>query len=393
MNTTRMALASLVLALCAPGAARAQDGPIDGHAPLTEAQWGKLPASTPAGQKYYVVGRWESCWGNQITLYKSGVREFFIANDAIRMELAGNRIPGVPGNQGKLEDKRSKVRLLGHVDKTREGKLILVVDRVVKLEDDAARLGTAAQQAGNDVSAIAIVAREIETLARKYDDKELRDLFTRVKQRELAVRRDALGPTDFRSWMDLAFEYASVQERATAIALYAHVAANARDGLRESSLDRLKDLGAVETGRGWTTFEAYKAAEGFLERKAPDGGNSRWLRKEQAEFEDVRLEEQRVRTNTIVEPRQNPVQHGNNAAAGKLERGQTIEEARVAAGQPVQVFHVRAPDSNAADARTAIWTQWIWADGRRAYFLGKEGQAGRHIAYAVKHAKDEWPKK
>jgi hypothetical protein len=389
MNTTRMALASLVLALCAAGSARAQDAPIDGHAPLPEASWGKLPAGTPIGQKYYVVGRWESCWGNQITLHKSGVREFFIANEAIRLQLAGNRIPNVPGRPGMLEDKRSTVRLLGHVDRTTEGKLILVVDQVVKLEDDVSRLAAAAQQAGNNVANVAAVAREIEALALKYDDKELRELYSRVKQRELAVRRDALAPSDHRGHAELANEYARVGEKGTAIALYSHVTGQASGELRDYVLTRLKDLGAVQTGRGWMTYEAFKVAEGFIERRGADGG-SRWLHKEEAEFEDLRLDEQRVRTSTIVEPRQNSVQHGNNASAGKLERGQTLEEARLAAGQPIHVSHVRAPDSNAAGARSAMWTQWVWADGRRAYFMGSDGP---HVAFAVKLAKDEWPKR
>lgn len=386
MSTTRLALASLVLALCA-GGARAQEGVLEGHAPLAEASWGKLTEQN-VGQKYYVVGRWESCWGNQITLHKSAVRGFFIANEAIRLPLTTNRIPDVPGAPGKLEDKRSRVRMFGHVEKQAAG-IVLVIDRVVKLEDDAVRLKAAAQAAGSDAAKVGVVTREIEALAQKYDDAELRALFSEIKQRELAVRRDALSDDDYRGYAELAGEYARLQERPTAIAMYAHVAAKAEGELRDFALGRLTALGAVQTSKGWSTYEAYKTAEGFIERKDRDG-STRWLRKEEAEFEDVRLAEQASRAGAIVVYRQNPVQHGNNAQAGKLERGQTIEEARAAAGQPVAVFHVRAPDSTAADARSAVWTQWIWADGRRAYFLGTDTE---HVAFVVKQTKDEWPKK
>ncbi len=372
------------LALAAPGA-RAQE-PINGHTFLPEANWGKLPASA-AGQRFYTDARWETCWGDQVTLFK-GPPDFFVAADGpVQQALVDDRIPGT-NPPVRLVKGKSRLRVFGRAE--RRGALtVLVVESAQPLIDDVARLQQAAAAVARDPERLAALAREAATLGEKYDDTDLRSLATQLTRQELEVRREAIAADAFAEWLALADRYRALGDRVTAIAVLSHVHGESDDaGLRGPAQARRGSLGAVETREGWVTYERYKSDEGFIERTAKDG-SSRWLKKEQAELEDVVVAEQLLRTGAIVEARVQVVQHGNNAAAGKLERGQTMQEARLAGGPPVSVHHQRAPESNDAGARPAVWTQWVFADGRRAYFIGLEGQPP--VIVTAKARTEAWP--
>lgn len=374
------------VALVAPGA-RAQEA-INGHAFLPEASWGKLPASA-AGQRYYVDARWETCWGNQITLFRvpASTGFFFAADGAVQQALVNDEVPGA-NPPVRLVKGKSRVRLFGRAER-RGNQVVFVTESVQRLIDDVGRLQQAAGQATSDPERLAALAREAATLAEKYEDAELRALATQLVRQELEVRRAAIADDAFAEWLGLADRYRAIGDRTTAIAVLSHVHGTAKDAtVRGQAQARLGALGAVQTREGWVTYERFKSDEGFVERKAADG-SSRWLKKEAAELEDAMVAEQTLRTGAIVEARVQVVQHGNNATAGKLERGQTMQEARLAGGPPVAVHHRRGPESNDAGARPAVWTQWVFADGRRAYFVGVEGQTS--VIVSTKAKNEAWP--
>lgn len=378
-----LAAACAAVALLA-GGARAQE-PINGHAFLPEASWGKLPASA-VGQRLYTEGRWETCWGDQITLFKGPPGFFFAAAGPVQRALVKDEVPGT-NPPVKLVKERSRVRLFGRADR-RGDAVVFVVESLERLIDDVGRLQQAASAAATDADRLAALAREAATLAEKYDDADLRALAPQLTRQELEVRREAIAPDAFREWLALADRYRAVGDRTTAIAILSHVHGKADAALRAQAQARLSSLGAVHMRDGWVTYERFKTDEGFIERKAADG-SSRWVKKELAEFEDVVAAEQQLRTGRIVEARVQVVQHGNSAVAGKLERGQTMHEARLAGGQPVAVHHRRAPESNDPGARPVLWTQWVFADGRRAYFIGIDDQ--QSVVVAVKAKTDAWP--
>lgn len=364
----RALLPLLAIAASCP-VAGAQERPINGHTFLPD---GARLQANQAGQRFYVEGRWESCWGDQVSLYKEkGPAGFFFADPRVQPALAGDELPG-SDPVVRLVSKKSRVRLFGRAER-RGAAVVFVVESAQRLEDDVTRLQGAARQAEGDPDLLAALAREAATLSVRYDDADLRALGAQLTRRELEMRRAALPAAAFRDWLALADRYRALGDRTTAIALLSHVERNADDvGLRGQAQTGLSEVGAVRTREAWVTFERFKSDEGFIERKAADG-SSRWVKRELAELEDVVAAEQALNADAIVVPRTNPVQHGANATAGKLERGQTMHEARLAGGPPVTVYHHRAPDAPGVSGRPALWSQWIFADGRRAYFLGRDG--------------------
>lgn len=383
-DASRALLPALAVALVAT-AARAQE-PINGHAFLPEASWGKL-APGAAGQRYYTDGRWETCWSNQVKLFTGPDAFFFAADGPVQKALVNDEVPG-SNPVVRLVKEKSRVRVFGRAER-RGNATVFVIESVQPLIDDVARLQQAAGGAGSDPDRLAALAREAATLAEKYRDADLRTLASQLARQELEVRRGRIAEDAFPEWLALADRYRALGDRTTAIALLSHVHGNTKDAAQRGQAQaRLGSLGAVQTREGWVTFERYKTDEGFVERKAADG-SSRWVKKELAELEDAIAAEQKLRTETVVEARVQVVQHGNNATAGKLERGQTMHEARLAGGAPVSVHHHRAAESKAPGARPALWTQWVFADGRRAYFIGLGDQPS--IVISAKAKTEAWP--
>jgi FimV-like protein len=371
---------ALALALAAPALAQqpAQGPPpINDHVYLPEANWNRLP-QTAVGRKFYVMGRWKECWNNQVQLHKFETSPaFFIAgNEELRLALVDN---GLPNQPDALTKGRTPVRLFGQVGAF-ENRLVLMISRVEILPDDAARLQQAVTAAASDADRLAVVAQEAFELGTKFEDQTLLQLHRTVKLQELEVRRQRL--TSVREYAALAEQYRQLGDRLSAITLLDHVFKNATDDLKRTAQTQLEALQAVQTAAGWVPIEAFKAEEGFVQR----GGA--WVRKEMAELTDIMEKELAERRGAMVEARSNPVQHGNNASANRLERGQTLEEARLAAGNtsPVFVYHVRAPDET---QRMALWTQWVLSDGRRAYFMGREGETP--VCIAVRLANQPLP--
>lgn len=379
-----VALIALAPVTALAPAARAQEPALEGHEHLPEESWGRLQAGA-AGKRYYAVGRWESCWGNQISLFK-GPAGFFFADARIQPALAQDHLPGATPIV-RLVSKKSRVALLGRADRV-EGRLVLVVEAVRRLDDDVARLQQLAAQAGRDADRLYALARDAQRLAQKYDDNDLVQLAGQLSRQELELRREGLAPDAHEEWLALAARYHGLGDRTTAIAILSHVETSGAEAgpHQRQAAARLAELGAVRTRAGWVTYERFKTDEGFLQRTVD--GRARWLTRPQAELEDVMTAERKLRAD-VVEPRTQPVQHGQNAAGGKLERGQFMQEARLAGGAPVSVLHHRGLDADGPGARQAIWTQWVFADGRRAYFIGYEGKPP--VLITTKAAAEAWP--
>lgn len=379
-------LGAAFVAVAAPALAFAQDPPINGHTYLPEASWGRLQANQ-AGQKFYVVGRWDSCFGNLITLFKADQQRagrFFYATPQIQPSLAVDQVPGT-NPPVTLVGKKSRVRMFGQC-KVVENQVILQVESLARIDDDVGRLQALVAAANNDPDRMRALADEAKALADRFEDADLLTLYGQIVRAELEIRRAQLSPDAFPQWLSLAERYAALNDMVTAITIYSHVENNASPSERDQARGRLKALGAVSTREGWVPFARYKTEEGFIERTQEDG-RTVWVRKEEAEFDDAMAAEKKLQGNgQIVVVRANAVQHGTAASAGRLERGQTLEEARVAAGQPIAVLHRRAPDP---EGRAALWSQWIFADGRRAYFLGNDTEGS--VAISVKTAKEPWP--
>jgi hypothetical protein len=381
--STLLGVAFVAVAAPALPSALAQEPPINGHTFLPEASWGKLQANQ-AGQKLYVIGRWELCFGNQITLFKGAMGFFYTATPQIQQALAVDEVPGT-NPPVKLVGKKSRVQMFGQ-SKVVDGKVVFLVESVTRIQDDVGRIQALVDAAKADPDRLKSLADEAKALGERFEDADLMSLYVQIVRLELELRRTQTPPTAHAQWLILAERYAALNDMVTAITAYSHVESNGSPAEREQARARLKALGAVSTSEGWVPFARYKTEEGFIER-AQEDGRTIWVRKEEAEFDDAMAAEKKLQGGgAIVIVRANAVQHGTAASAGRLERGQTLEEARVAAGQPVTAFHRRAPDP---EGRPALWTQWIFADGRRAYFLGNDSE--QSVAISVKTAKEAWP--
>ena len=287
----------------------------------------------------------------------------------------------------KLIRKKSRVQLFGQA-KVEGSAVVFVVESVTRIQDDVSRIQGLVAGVQSDPDGLRRLADESKALGDRFEDADLLSLYTLIVRSELELRRERTPRDAYPQRLALAERYAALNDLPTAIAEYSHVegSADAPPAEREQARLRLKGLGAVSTRDGWVPFARYKTEEGFIERTEEDG-RTRWVRKEEAEFDDAMNAEKKLQGGGgIVVVRGNAVQCGTAASAGRLERGQTLEEARVAAGQPVAVFHRRAPDT---EGRPALWSQWVFADGRRAYFLGNDSEIS--VAVSVKTAKDAWP--
>lgn len=377
---TRAVWAALLLGLAAAAPTPAQER-ADGHQLLPEDQW-RLPAAA-AGKRYFVEGRWHECWRDTLSLFRAeGSRDLLKVQpgSALQLALATNELT----DGTKLVPERSRVRVFGTAER-QGGKVVLAVTRVDRLEDDDVRLRRALEALGDraDADALAGLAREVRALGEQFGDPTLRALALEASRREVSARLEALGADDHAGALALADRMAAAGDRDGAIELCARVEGGGAPAAREAARERLARLRAVQAGGRWVAFEAYKRAEGFVLRppledhKTPQGLSSRivegaaprWVRRELAELEEARRAELELRLGGIVEVRSNPGEMLAQAQARRLARGQSLAEARLAAGAPVVVHHLRALDS---EQRDALWTGWAFADGRRAYFLNGE---------------------
>jgi hypothetical protein len=269
------------------------------------------------------------------------------------------------------------------------------ISRVDLLEDDTVRFRRQLAELGGkpEVKELARLVAEAAALAERYSDEELGEVVKELRAKELEVRMDKLAPDDFAGAMTLAAKRVEAGDRPGAIALYGSVETRGPESFRAQARVKLAELRAVRAGGGWVPFEEFKAQEGFINR--PEGGAERWITKEQAELDDtIKAMLALFEKSGIVVFRSNPAQCGTAAQQKVLQKGQTLEEARLAAGQPVVVAHQRGVG---AAGEALLWTQWVWADGRRAYFMApapKEGEVPPSAELVLlKSSKDAWPAK
>lgn len=358
-------LGSLLAALACSLPAMAQEV-VDGHRRLAESEWGRLSASL-ANQQLFLDGRWVECHGDKVYLYKAEqLNGLLLVQQG--SELWNRLVADRDADGQQLVKRRSAVRVFGRAQR-RGNDCVLMVTRVQKLEDDDARFLTRLAGLGADPDAIHRLGEEVAAAAARYDDPRLRDALQRVRTRELQVRQQLLSPEDHEGALQLGRRMEELGDRLGAIRLYADLEGRSPLGpVRDAARERLVALNAILDRGAWIPFEEFKRAEGFLERKLPDG-RVEWVSRQRAELEQVRLRELADKSLEAAVPRTDARQHGVDAEAGRITRGQTLTEVRRAAGMPVEVQHLRAPDRQDAPA---LWTQWVLADGRRVYFLRGE---------------------
>jgi hypothetical protein len=391
VRITSLGAIALCAALFSPSTALAQDPlpPVkhkgkdyDG---LSEKRWGKL-GTRDFNKTYYVEGRWDRVHGEGIVLYRGLVdtKSFLhIPDGPLKDRLTGK----LASNGGKLERKRSLVRVLGVATRGSQG-TYLKVSRVDKLPNDEETFLKRLRALKSDPVGIANLAKECAARAKRFDDKVLQQTVGTIIHRELDVRVQALGAADFPLRLRLAARFRKeLHDTAAAITLYAtvHEATKADSKLRAEALRELHALRAVrvkvkKSHWSWVTYEDFKRAEGFIQRRDLDKV-VRWVRRELAELRDAITAEKKRQKGQIDPARTDPYQCAKDARAGKLRRGQTFAEVRRAVGFPKRVFHI--PDGGKEKGE---WTQWVMPSNARIYF---------HNGWLVnsKLRTDGWPTK
>lgn len=384
IRSVRWGVAAAVAAATWVGAvtqASAQEhAPVAGYAFLAEGRWGKIPAAD-AGKRFYIEGRWHQLYGDWILLYKGAIntRGFLWVSPqsgALKQVLAADKDSGGAGLRGK----RSSVRIFG-VAKKAGSRVVLQVERVEKLPDESEQYRTRLAGLGEDVDAVAELAKECATRAERFGDEALVAVGHTIVARELELRTAKLDAADYAGHMALAQRYLDeVEDPAGAIALYAHLVEEVPSlpgAVRQRVLARLERLKAVRAHREgkwtWLPYAEFKAAEGFVAVRA--GGEVVWQRREEVEFRAIRAAELELQKRTLALPRTNPTKHAKDARQGLITRGQTYAEVRIAGGLPVFVRHHMQPYQQAD--KEVPWTQWILEDGRRIYFADGEVIATR----------------
>ena len=379
------ALAVSALAWC-PRAAAQERAPIGGYEYLPEERWGKL-APDDDGKPYYLEGRWHQLYGDWVLLFNGPIntRGFLWVSPrsaALKQVLAADKDSGGRG----LRKKRSSVRIFGRAKKGASS-VALQIERVEKLADESEQFLERLEAAGEDVAAVQALGRECAVRAERFGDEALAGVGRRIVARELELQTARLDASDHEGRLALAERYlAEVEEAAGAIRLYAQLlekTASLPAPVRARVLARLDQLKAVRAQRDgewtWLPYAEFKQAEGFIRVQTSSGQT--WVRAEAVEFAAVRAAELEQQKRTLALPRSNENKHAKDARQGRITRGQTFAEVRIAGGLPVHVRHHLQPYLQAE--KDAVWTQWILEDGRRVYFA--EGEV-----VTIREASEAW---
>jgi hypothetical protein len=378
---------ALLVTLAAAGPSAAQ-GEIDGHTYLPEDRWGRLGPEAN-GKHFYVEGRWNGIRLEDVSLYKTPSEGFLFikAGTPLQGRLSGDR-----DTRGEHMQKRTSTVRLFSTAKRQGNRCVLWVNKAYKLEDDVVRYRQAleALPADADPTEIKALAERIRALVARYEDDALGEVARVAVQRELQARRAQLAAGDNRGALHLAERMLEVDDIDAAIQLLADFEKAADSEWRTRLRQELRRLGAVYSSGTWLAFTEFKRQEGFVQRTNADGVSA-WITREWAEFDQVIASERELQAQMVVPARKNELRHFRDAEQGRIVRGQTMAEVRLAAGGelPVLVNHVRALAPGPAAAMTAIWSQWVLADGRRVYFLD-QGGGGEVIAF--KAAQSAWPR-
>tara|TARA_R110002072_G_scaffold120569_1_gene253700 strand:- start:269 stop:1516 length:1248 start_codon:yes stop_codon:yes gene_type:complete len=378
--------AALALAVGVPELATAQEVVThhgESWTELPEDRWGKL-GTRDFGKNFCVTGRWSQVQGAGLVLYRSkaDTKRFLRITPG---PLKDNLTAGLDAAGKKLLRKRSLVRVFGKANPSGSG-TYLTVKFVEKLPDEEDTFQEKLKAAGDDVQAIAALAKDCAERAARYEDAALVSMAQKINRRELQVRAEALGPDDHAARFDLAQRFrAQAKDDASAIGLYSLVyeEAKAPEALRDQAKEALLSLRAVRIRQGqdswgWVTYGEFKRSEGYLPRK--EDGRIVYVRREYAELLEVVEEETKRQAAKIDPPRQNPFKAGQDAKTGKIVRGQTYPEVRTAARAfPRFVYHKVLPWGGGGTR--ALWTQWVMPDGGRVYFLSIEGEENEAKAF------------
>ena len=355
-----MKLTWILGALGAAALCVAAQEPVDGHASLPAERWAKLTAKD-VGQALYLDGRWLECSGDEVLLvdFTQEQRGFLYINPNGRLQrrLTQDLTP----SGANLIRRKSNARVFG-LAKERNGKVVLEVQRVEILPSDAEVLIAKLNELGGDDPApYAELVAEAERLAKRYDDAELEDLADALARRQAQVEAKLLDLSQTDAVLELAQRMVVAKDKLAAIALLSDAdAATDEPQAKQRLRARLVQLGATESGGQWHSREAFKRAEGFWYVKGRG-----WVHLEELELEAVIKMETKAQRGKLVIVRENPVEAKRAADSGRLKRGQNAAEARIAAGMPVRAAHSKLRNDLGEEVR---WTQWILADGRRAYF-------------------------
>ena len=361
--------------------------PIDGHQFLPESEWRSLPASA-AGNRYYVEGRWNGIRLEDVSLYKANTEGvlFVKARTPVQGYLAGDK----DSSRTRMEKRHSTVRLFVTAE-AQGNRCVLWINKARKLEDDAVKYGRTLDELPSEVTPEAIhdLAEEIRARAARYDDQELAEVAQRAVQLELHARRSGLSKDDYDGALALAERMVEVGDEDGAIQVLSDFEEDADNATKLKLRQQLRRMGAVNSGGKWLPFTEFKRREGFIRR--PGEGSDGWVRQEWAEFQAVIDGERKLQEQMVVPARKNELRHYRDAEQGRIVRGQTMAEVRLAVkGQlPKLANHVRALAPGPTAARTALWSQWVLEDGRRVYFLD-QGSGGEVIAF--KAAQAAWPR-
>jgi len=373
--------------LASAGTGLAQES-VDGHEFLPEAHWGRL-GSEVAGKLYYVEGRWNGIRLEDVSLYKARSEGFLFvkAGSPVQGRLSGN----TDSRRVRMRKKISTVRVFATA-KLLRGRCVLWVNKVYKLEDDVVRYRNELDALPVDASpaSIKVLAERVRSLAARYDDADLGEVAHMAVQRELHARRALLAEGDNQGALRLAERMVEVEDTSAAIQLLADFEARGDAEWRARLRQELRKLGAVYSGGVWLSFSDYKRQEGFV-RRPNAAGSLDWVPREWAEFQLVIAGERELQEQQVVPARKNELRHYRDAQQGRIVRGQTMPEVRLAVGGelPSLVHHLRATAPGPAAAQAAMWSQWVLADGRRVYFLD-QGGGGEVIAF--KAAQTRWPR-
>lgn len=363
---------------------RASGDEIEGHTVIALADIQNPNPAGWEGKKVCVDAKFSKVFGDNLKVE-------LVEDDRIKIDqqsqlyLALSNYKTVDGKPLEKEKgkPKSNVRIFGTCGKDEAGNLVLIAERVDKLEDEApafmAKIEAVlkkpqGQQTADDFYKISTEARarmkiynvDLKEVVKRADGEGIR---VELRLRKTGDSKAAIGLG--KRMLDL------TGEADEAIKLWGEVALDEKAGEaeRREAQELLRKNYAYLWRGEYVSYTRFKHAVGFVARKG------QWVRRERAEFEDA-IEKELKNTALLIVP----IAPKTLQEKGQVTRGENKEQVIGTKdfGFPTHVD--RKVTQDLKSGKPITWDQWVYENGPRVYFIN--GLCCELVARGV-----PWPEK
>jgi len=371
------ALAVAATLLWAAPAAAQRPERREGYQEITPARFLELPVNFPDGEKFTLTYvKFNKQFEEVLKLSDHPELDdlLLVRDPDLRRRLEGN----VDAEGAPIRAGRTNLQVFGRGERQPGGRYALVVDRVVALESDPARVRRRVEALGPDDRrgrlALARWIRE-EVYPTNADEEQRAALVAIVRRlvgeaREIQRRSLPPLPGGAEAWIAFGLEHDVAEP-----VIDAWADERVPEALRDRAAAALRDeLGSRRYLGEWVTYAEYKRRLGYVQ---DDDGD--WVRAVRQRFiERCTAERQRLKGGGVIEVLSEVLLH-KARAKGEVVKGMTKDmvlgtprstpAGRPLSPAPVYVDRIRERRRNAQGGfDELVWEQWVMEDGLEVLF-------------------------